>query len=366
MGEKVMKLSPSMLLIQRFAIGEMAAANFREIQPEHLLMALLKFAEMPAGAEEGADVNASLIKDIGDDSALLHEALEKCEIDSTHARRNLRREIGKGDTPFKGESAHRSAASRKLFDVAAALATDSGGDMLTPLHLLTAIVQFPTPAIAHVVLGKPSQHAQVEPPAAQPPKAQPNQNPILNKQGKDLVAQAIAGQIRAKPGFEAQCKAVLQVLRQKNRHSVLLIADSNDVAQNVLEAIACALAAKDIPEGLKGRRLVDVAAPKVTSRQGRSKHFRDELASIENLLNEAGRPSQLILVLPALTAESKIVRGEWVSKLKDVVAKYNVQFIWHVSQQMFTDHLCKDSIWKRRTQAIWIEQTNDKTVPREL
>ena len=154
-----MKWSPSILLIQRFAVGEMAAADFKEIQPEHLLMSLMKFAEMPAGAAEGVDADDELTKDIADDVAILHEALEKCGIESTNARRKLRRKLGKGDTPFKGGSAHRSAASRKLFDDATALATDSGGDTVTPLHLLTAIVQSPTPAIAQAVLGKPAQQA---------------------------------------------------------------------------------------------------------------------------------------------------------------------------------------------------------------
>jgi len=361
-----MKWSPSILLIRRFAAAEMAAADFKEIQPEHLLMALLKLAEMPAGEAQAPDVDDELGKNISDEVVLLHEALERCGIESTRTRRRLRRALGRGRCPFRGGIAHRSAASREIFDAAEVLATDFDGEAVTPLHLLAAIVQSPTPAIARAVLGKPAQPSRVDVSQVRPPEARLNANPILKELGKDLVAQAIAGQIRPQSGFEAQSKAVLQVLRQKERRSVLLIADSNDVAQHVLETVACALAAKDAPEGLRGRRLLDITGANIIGGRHQSKHLHVELEPIEKLLDKAARSSETILVLPALTTGSKDCRSQWVSLVGRVLETGSMQFICHVSEQMFEDHIRRDSIWKRRTRVIWIEQVNQRSVPREL
>ena len=115
----------------------------------------------------------------------------------------------------KAKEVHRSAASRTLFESATKLAQESDSETITPLHLLTALVQSPTPAIAQAVLRKASQPS---PPAALP---------LLEKHGQDLVKQAAEGKVQVKPGLEAQCKAVFQALQQKDRKCLLLVSDSD-------------------------------------------------------------------------------------------------------------------------------------------
>ena len=177
-----MNFSPSIDLIWRLAAQEMAAGEYGEIQPEHFCMALLKFAEVAIQANEDAGEQAELAKVIAGDAQLVREALQKCGIESTSARRKLRKQLGKGGSPQQGEKVHRSAASRALFESAAKLAQESDTETVTPLHLLTALVQSSTPAIVQVVLGKAA------------PTPRPAALPLLEKHGQDLGKLAAEGQ----------------------------------------------------------------------------------------------------------------------------------------------------------------------------
>ncbi len=321
-------------------------------------MAVLKFAEMTVKTHEEAGEQAELAKAISSDALLVREALHKCAIEGTGARRKLRRQLGKGDSPFKGETVHRSAASRALFKSAAALAVQSGSETLTPLHLLTALVQSPTPAIAQAVLGKT-------------PHPPPAPLLLLEKHGQDLVKQAAEERIEVKPGLEAQSKAVLQVLQQKDRKSILLVSDSDDLVVDLAAALASALAAKDVPEGLKGRRLMDVSADSRPATPTRVPPSSDEdaaeLEQMRRLLAEAAAHLEVILVVPAIDAHPKEAHGgQWTSFLQETLVQGRVQFICRVTPSVFTEHLRKDPVWRRQTQAIWLEKAAQGSVPREL
>ncbi len=354
-----MKLSPSIDLIWRLAANEMAAGEFKDIEPEHFCMALLKFAEMSVKPPEEAGEQAEPAKAISGDAVLVREALQKCVIEGTVARRKLRRQLGKGDCPFKGGKVHRSAASRALFESAAALAVESGSETLAPLHLLTALVQSPTPAIAQAVLGKT------------PPSPPPAPLPLLEKHGQDLVKQVAEGRIKVRLGLEAQTKAVLQVLQQRDRKSILLVSDSDDLVADLAAALADALAAKDVPEGLKGRRLMDVSADRrLDALKGMPSSAKDDTAELEPLrqmLTEAASHPEVILLVPAVEAPPKEARGgQWTSILQETLVQGKVQFICRVRPLVFTAHLRKDPVWKRQTQAVWLEKVAQGSVPREL
>lgn len=354
-----MKLSPSVHLIWQLAAEEMAAGQFKEIEPEHFCMALLKFAELPAAAVEADDEHAETAKTIAADAELVREALQRCGIESTRARRKLRRQFGKGDTPHQEEEVHRSAASRALFEAAAAFVAESGGETLTPLHLLTALVQSPTPAIDQAVLGK------VPPPLA------PAFLLLLDKHGKDLVKEASEGRLKADTTAEASGKAVLQILLQEKRKSILLITNHDDLAEGVAIAIACTMAGKEAPAGLKGRRLIDIAASsRLNAFKGLKPSLEEEAAEVERLrqlLAEAASHPEIILLVPTVEVESKSAgRGQWASLLREKLAKGTVQCICRVTPKTFTEHLRKDAVWKRQTEAVWLEKVAVGSIPREL
>lgn len=354
-----MNLSPSIDLVWRLAANEMAAGQFKEIEPEHFCMAVLKFAELPAAAIEADDEHAEIAKAIAADVELVRQALQKCGIESTRGRRKLRDQLGKGGTLHRDGQIHRSAASRALFETAAALVAESGGETLTPLHLLTALVQAPTPAIEQAVLDKVPQ-----PPA-------PAGLLLIDEHGKDLVQKASEGRLKANSTAEAMGKVAIQVLLQKERKSILLVTERNDLAAGVAIAIACSIAGKTPPPGLKGRRLIDITESSHLNPPNAMKPSRDEataeLERLREFLAEATSHPEIILLVPPVEVESKSqASGQWTSLLRETLLRGNVQFICRVAPKMFTEHLRKDATWKRQTEAIWLEKAALGSIPREL
>jgi len=243
-----------------------------------------------------------------------------------------------------------------LFESAAKLAQESGSGMVTPLHLLTALVQSPTPVIAEVVFGK----------SLPPPP--PALLPLLEKHGQDMVKQLGQAKIRVKPGLEAQSKVVLQALQQKGRKSILLVSDSDELVFDLAAALAGAMAAKNVPEGLKGRRLIDVGErSRLYTVKGDRLAYEDEseLELMRQLLAEAAAHPEVILLVPAVEVRESS-GSQWNRLLQETLVKGSVQLICRVTPQMFTEHLRKDPVWKRQTEAIWLEQVMQGSVPIEL
>jgi ATP-dependent Clp protease ATP-binding subunit ClpA len=350
-----MKLAPSIDLVWRLAASEMASGQFEEIEPEHFCIGLLKFAELPAAAVEADDKHAEIAKAIAADVELVCEALQKCRIESTSARRKLRGQLGKGHTPHHEGQIHRSAASRALFECAAKVALQSGSEVLTPLHLLTALLQSPTRAVAEAVLGK---SAPLEPQGALP---------LLDQDGRDLVKEAAEGRLKGNLASEVQGKAVIRVLLRDARKSILLVSDDHDLTQGIAMSLALALAAKEPPAGLKGRRLIDISQLRFKWSQVLPEKEAEELKRLRGLLVEARSHPQIILLVPKIETDEKSPRGgQWTRLLRETVATRAVQFICGVTPTVFNEYLRKNPIWKRCAEAVWLKSTAVGSIPREL
>ena len=176
-----MKISASIELVMQFATYEAIAGKFREVEPEHMLMALLKFPELPIAEMEKLAPGASS-EQVAKEIEAVCKKLEQRKIDSKSARRELRTKMGKGNSPFSGGRIHRSSASRQIFDVAGKLAGDAGGETITSDHILEALMIAPTQLIEQVLGG--AVGARVE---------ERKDTPLLDRYGKDITKAAADG-----------------------------------------------------------------------------------------------------------------------------------------------------------------------------
>lgn len=358
-----MKLSPSIDVVWRLAANEMAAGEFREIAPEHFCMALLKFAELSAEAADKAEGWPADVEGvISEDAQLLREALRKCGIDSTTCRRKLRGHTGKGGSPYQGGPIHRSTASRALFELAIKLAEEAGSEAVTPLHVLTAMVQSPTPAMAQAVLGKA--------PSSPLPAPLP---PLLQEHGQDLVKVAAVTKLNpVRSDIEVQCKVLIRALQHWERKSILLVSDSDADVFDLLLTLAGAIGANNAPDELKKKRLIDVAQSDRSNsllgilRSGVTE--KQQLERMRQLLAEAADHPELILVVPAVEAEPKqqVRGGAWTCLVTEMLMKQTVQFICRMAPPVVREHLYSSNAWRRHAQMIWLERVGQESAPREL
>lgn len=146
-----MRFSASIELIMQFATYEAMAARFREVEPEHMLMALLKLPELPTEGAEKLARDPSAGKQVTEDVSAVCKELSRRSIDCKNARHELRTEMGRGNSPSHNGVIHRSMASRQIFDVAVRLADGAGKESVTAEYLFEALMIAPTQVIEHVL-----------------------------------------------------------------------------------------------------------------------------------------------------------------------------------------------------------------------
>jgi len=346
-----MKLTASIDLVWQLAAREAIAAEFKEIEPEHVFAAVLKFSELPANDLEKLGAGAEAVKVLTADVNAVREALGERAIDSTCARRGLRAQLGKGDSPFPGGTIHRSQASRELFDAAAKLAADAGSETLTAKHLLDAILVSPSSKMAQVLGGSV---------VLKMPK--PTKTPLLDAVGRDLTGLAAEGTLVAAADRQAECKALLQTLSQEARKSVFLVAESDDAVRTVIGAIAQAIAKKNVPPSLQDRRIIDLTALAGNMTDG----GKAEQQAVK-LFAEAATAKEVILFVPAIEASRGITKPEerlnfLKTRLKDGAA----QCICRVAPQVYEQWVKKDPVWKQIAEVMHVHDTQTNKLPYEL
>ena len=156
--ERNMRHLPTIDLIMNVAADEATGAEYPTIEPEHLFIAILKFSEFDArdGAQElqSDDVGRLLLKELSIVDGMLKEA----SIDSTALRRSLRKKMGNGGVPYQGGTIHRSAETKRVFELAFRMSAEADLPGLGVPSLLIALLQEPTPRMAELLSPPPVPH----------------------------------------------------------------------------------------------------------------------------------------------------------------------------------------------------------------
>ena len=80
----------------------------------------------------------------------------------------------------------------------------------------------------------------------------------LEKYGQDLTAQAAAGKIDPVIGRDDEIRRVIQVLSRRTKNNPVLIGEPGVGKTAIAEGLARRISDGDVPEGLKGKRLISL------------------------------------------------------------------------------------------------------------
>lgn len=346
-----MKVSATIELVWQIAGQEAIAGSFKEIEPDHFCLALLKFSELPV-EEVGRVANgAEVARELAVEVDAVREEIEGRTIDSKATRRALRTLIGKGDSDYDGGRMHRSQASRGLFDAASKLADDAGADTLLARHLIETLLASPTRAMAEV-LGE-SIHRR---------KAKPSKTPLLDQCGRDLTALAKEGSLATDFERSAETKALLQILSQNNRRNVFLVEESDEAIRTVIESAAHVLVSGDAPVALKGKRLIDVSSVGFSNEE-----IEDSFLELEKAMGEASAAGDVILFGPAVDATSGSDQApaslEW---LRSAFSRSCMPHICRVAPPVYQQWIAKNRLWRDLAQGMWLHNEKHDGLPDEL
>lgn len=146
-----MQITPAAMITWQIAALEAIQSRSKEIEPEHLFIALLKISELSANDLKNSIEQHLDIKQIMDEVESLSLTLKKNNIESALTRRALRHLMGQGNYDHGKEPVHRSSAVREIFQNATVQAQLKGENNITLIGLLNALLHAATPLIGQAL-----------------------------------------------------------------------------------------------------------------------------------------------------------------------------------------------------------------------
>ncbi len=333
------------------AIGLATSAGNPMVEPPHLLSALLTQQDGIAGA-------------------LLKAAGVEPDAVGKQAAEALRRLPAASGTSVASPSYGRTTIL--TLQSAEQLAQSMGDDYVSTEHLLVALGSVDSPAKeALVVEGATTSALQGAFETVRGSSRVTSQEPeatyqALEKYAVDLTARAREGQLDPVIGRDSEIRRVVQVLSRRTKNNPVLIGDPGVGKTAVVEGLAQRIVAGDVPESLRGRRLLSLDLGAMVAGAKYRSEFEERLkAVLEEIKSSAGQVITFIdelhtVVGAGATGDSAMDAG---NMLKPMLARGELRMIGATTLDEYRKHIEKDAALERRFQQVYVgEPSVENTV----
>lgn len=188
-----------------------------------------------------------------------------------------------------------------------------------------------------------------------------DQNPedkfaALDKYGQDLTARAAEGKIDPVIGRDDEIRRVIQVLSRRTKNNPVLIGEPGVGKTAIVEGLARRIADGDVPEGLKGKRLVSIDMASMVAGAKYRGEFEERLkAVLKEITDAAGEVitfvDELHTIVGAGAAEGAMDAGNMI---KPMLARGELRMIGATTLDEYRKHIEKDPALERRFQQVYV------------
>jgi ATP-dependent Clp protease ATP-binding subunit ClpB len=179
----------------------------------------------------------------------------------------------------------------------------------------------------------------------------------LEKYGNDLTALAREGKLDPVIGRDAEIRRVVQVLSRRTKNNPVLIGEPGVGKTAVVEGLAQRMVAGDVPESLRGKRLVSLDLGAMVAGAKYRGEFEERLkAVLEEIKNSDWQVVTFIdelhtVVGAGATGEGAMDAG---NMLKPMLARGELRMVGATTLDEYRQHIEKDAALERRFQQVFV------------
>jgi ATP-dependent Clp protease ATP-binding subunit ClpC len=180
----------------------------------------------------------------------------------------------------------------------------------------------------------------------------------LEKYGHDLTELARQGKLDPVIGRENEIKRVIQILSRRTKNNPVIIGDAGVGKTAIAEGLAQKIAAEDVPDSLKGKKVVALDMGALVAGSKFRGEFEERLKAVLDEVKQAAGEvimfiDELHTVVGAGAAEGAIDAS---NMLKPALARGEIQCIGATTLDEYRKRIEKDKALERRFSPVYLDE----------
>ncbi|MBA4322583.1 MAG: chaperone protein ClpB [Odoribacter sp.] len=353
------QISTGVRYVWFLASGESYYAGFREIEPIHFFLGILKLIDirngLPGHFENIRQVEIDeILNELNQPMNVLHRHIP----DITLYRRTLRLISTKGNPSENVKEMHRSPASRIIFDLLQKKNVENvpiNIPGLLPELIVSDQGQIRESLLSHNI--NIDQLLKDLQPSVITSLDQTLDAPLFSQFGRNLNVLVREGKINPVIGREKEIIELGRIIMQKTKCNAILIGEAGVGKTAIVEGLATAIVNGNIPGQLKTKTIFEINMAAVVA----GTKFRGEFEErLQKIIDEFVQRKDMILFID----EVHTLMGAGASGgamdasniLKPALARGEIRFIGATTINEYRRYIEKDPALQRRMQTIVVEE----------